>query len=145
MKTQFLVAGLTMFLTLVSSSALNAQTGKSESIQSSSTFEPGKFVDENKNGICDNYETRPLNGWGMGRRFGQGGRFVDANRNGICDYRENANSAGWGLRFIDADKDGLCDNFQERRGRGWRHGWNGRPGAFIQTPTQQPNSGNVSK
>ena len=145
MKKQFLVAGLTMLLALSSSSALIAQTGKSEPTQNNSTFEPGKFVDENKNGICDNYETRPLNGRGMGRGFGQGGRFVDANRNGICDYRENVNSAGRGPRFIDADKDGVCDNFQGRRARGWRHGWHGRPGAFMQNPPQQPNSGNVSK
>jgi hypothetical protein len=75
--------------------------------------QPGKcqgncqvWVDENKNGVCDNYENRaPAQGKGNGNGFcmgrnqdhqgkrmmnGQGGRnFIDENKNGVCDRFEN--------------------------------------------------------
>jgi len=39
----------------------------------------GKFVDNNKNGVCDNFESRGVDGKGM--------NFVDANGDGICDHK----------------------------------------------------------
>lgn len=43
---------------------------------------PGKFVDNNKNGVCDNFEARGTNG--------KGANFVDKNGDGKCDNRQNA-------------------------------------------------------
>jgi hypothetical protein len=43
---------------------------------------PGKFVDSNKNGVCDNFEARGTNG--------KGANFVDKNGDGKCDNRQNA-------------------------------------------------------
>ena len=55
------------------------------------------FVDADKNGICDNYESGTAgqgrgHGKGAGLRNGKGSavNFVDANNNGICDRREVA-------------------------------------------------------
>jgi len=53
------------------------------------------FVDANKNGVCDHYESGTAGqgrgpGRGTGLRNGKGRQvnFVDANNNGICDRRE---------------------------------------------------------
>ncbi|MGC9150589.1 MAG: hypothetical protein ACP5F6_02345 [Microbacter sp.] len=63
----------------------------------------GSYVDNNKNGVCDNFEARHANGTvgrgqgygngrgggkGLGRGQGHGPNYVDKNNNGICDYRE---------------------------------------------------------
>ena len=42
----------------------------------------GKFVDSNKNGVCDHFEARNANG--------KGANFVDKDGNGKCDNRQNA-------------------------------------------------------
>jgi hypothetical protein len=41
------------------------------------TTAPGKFVDTNKNGVCDNHEAKGASG--------QGKNFVDKNGDGKCD------------------------------------------------------------
>lgn len=41
---------------------------------------PGKFADNNNNGVCDNRETMQKNGT-------KGRNFVDANGDGVCDHR----------------------------------------------------------
>ncbi len=38
---------------------------------------PGKFVDKNKDGICDNHQAKVKNG--------KGAKFVDKNGDGVCD------------------------------------------------------------
>lgn len=50
---------------------------------------PGRnFVDTNKDGVCDNWSSRPANG--------RGGQFVDANNDGICDRFTQGNRQGTG-------------------------------------------------
>jgi hypothetical protein len=44
----------------------------------SATQNCGKFVDNDKNGVCDNYE--------KGGKDGKGANFVDANGDGVCDH-----------------------------------------------------------
>lgn len=78
------------------------------------------FVDEDKNGVCDNYETgnrrmgqRMGRGQGLGRCGGRGAGFG----RGAGDGR----GAGFGGRggngnFVDTDKDGVCDNVQNGTG-----------------------------
>lgn len=121
MKKQILMAGLATFMMVAMSNMVNAQN--QTSAPAATNVQPGRFVDENKNGICDNYEARPAQGRGLGRGYGQGRNFVDANKNGICDYREKGVPGGRGPRFVDNDNDGVCDNFRGGRGYSWRHGW----------------------
>lgn len=72
-------------------SAFSKDSGRiNEKINSSAvSFQAGaqnNFIDDNKDGICDNYAdgTCPQNGTGCG--YGRGnGNFVDDNNDGICD------------------------------------------------------------
>lgn len=91
---------------------VNAQT-KSDKDQKKETTENVRtgFVDNNNDGVCDNYDGKrpgkglgPGNGNGEGRGQGKGkglgrrgngqgrggnGNFVDSNKNGTCDNQEN--------------------------------------------------------
>ena len=51
-------------------------------LHSTAKATPGKFVDNNKDGVCDNYQARMKND--------HGANFVDKNGDGICDNRQNA-------------------------------------------------------
>jgi len=66
---------LLVFFTGISFSqvATNATPASTKSVVAT----PGKFVDANKNGICDNHEAK-----GSGA---QGKNFIDANGDGKCD------------------------------------------------------------
>ena len=107
-----LAAAIMMILTLQlkaqSSEASANQAGKQ---QNSVNTNPGKFVDKDNNGVCDNFESRSGKGKGAG--------FVDKNGDGICDNRVNAgnkqgnncrNGQGKGANFVDKNGDGICDN-----------------------------------
>ncbi len=73
----FLTLGLVLFLAgaTFSQAASIASTAKSDTKQT--TAAPGKFVDTNKNGVCDNHEAK---GGGT-----QGKNFKDKNGDGKCD------------------------------------------------------------
>ena len=89
--------------------------------QNGTNIAPGKFVDNNKDGVCDNYQTRMKNGRGV--------NFVDKNGDGICDNRQNAgqgkgNPKGCGIGCQHRNGQGMgnccgygCGN-QHRHGRG---------------------------
>lgn len=109
MKTKLLITGLAI---MAMSTLVNAQnTTKGQRLLNGTGKGPA-YVDNNNNGICDNYENgspvltrgrRNVNGVNrqapgqgqrsgnrMGRGQGQGKNrnFIDADKNGICDYRE---------------------------------------------------------
>ncbi len=81
------------------------------------------FVDENKNGVCDNFENgtcpypnRQLNG--KGRRNMQGGQGTNQN---MRQGRRQGNGQGMGRNaammqrrgFKDDNKNGVCDYYEE--------------------------------
>lgn len=69
---------VTLFTTLTF--AQNQVTSKDVKKTTSAVTTPqGKFVDANKNGVCDNYEARGT--------AGKGANFVDKNGDGVCDNR----------------------------------------------------------
>ena len=49
---------------------------------------PGKFVDNNKDGICDNHQAKMKNGNGKCTNF------VDKNGDGICDNKATCQGKG---------------------------------------------------
>ena len=64
--------------------------------QKMQTNAPGNFVDNNKDGVCDNYQERMKNG--------HGANFVDKNGDGVCDNRQGAgqgkgNPNGYGMGY----------------------------------------------
>lgn len=105
MKTKLIFTALAFFaITSIGFSQNNQPQNQSGRKQGNCQ----SWVDENKNGICDNYEKRtPANGGGKGsgycggrnqgqpgkgmmNRQGRGKDFADENKNGICDRYENA-------------------------------------------------------
>lgn len=75
------------------------------------------FIDENGDGICDNYNNCGVYG-------GQG--YVDENNDGICD-NYNGSGAYAGRGYVDQNNDGICDNYASG-GRGCGGGRGGRGG-----------------
>jgi hypothetical protein len=71
-----------LFLAFFSGQALaqSATTTKDDQTikQPTANQNCGKFVDNDKNGVCDNYEARG--------KDGKGANFVDANGDGVCDH-----------------------------------------------------------
>ena len=89
--------------------------------QTTTKVVPGKFVDNNKDGVCDNYQARVKNR--------QGKNYIDKNGDGICDNRQNTgqgngNPKGCGMgnqHRQGQGKGNCCGNgysYQHRHGRG---------------------------
>lgn len=74
------------------------------------------FIDENGDGVCDNYAANGGKGLGLGK--GERRNFVDADGDGVCDntgsgtknQRKFGNKNQLKTNFVDADGDGVCDN-----------------------------------
>ncbi|MDO9510844.1 MAG: hypothetical protein Q7J34_03720 [Bacteroidales bacterium] len=108
MKHLLLISGLVLAFTF--GTMAQAQTTKKANTQTenSQNVKPGTFIDNDKDGVCDNYQIRNAQGTRNGRNF------VDANADGICD---NATTF----------KNGNRPNGKGKRcGQGFRHrhGWN---------------------
>ena len=89
--------------------------------QSSAKLTPGKFVDNDKDGVCDNYQARV--------NSGRGANFVDKNGDGVCDNRGNfgkgkgnSNGCGKGYQHRNGQGRGNCcgrgNGYQHRHGQG---------------------------
>jgi len=78
---------------------------------------PGKFVDANKNGVCDNFEARG--------QATKGANFIDKNGDGVCDNRGTmgkgqgkGNGCGQGFRHRHGKGNGNCCGRGQGSGRG---------------------------
>lgn len=109
MRTKIFISALAVILSVGVASA--QEPDKKE--KATTTQQGPAFVDNDNNGICDNFEKgtpgnpnangkqRLLDGSGRGMGYGMrngrgGGRnFVDADKNGVCDHYENG-TAGQG-------------------------------------------------
>lgn len=105
MKTKLFITALALAAVTTIASA---QTQGSEQGQRDGKGNGAAFIDNNKDGVCDNYENgTPRQGMankkgqgkgqgyhrgngrsGKGQGRGENGNFIDENKNGICDYRE---------------------------------------------------------
>ena len=106
MKTKLLITALAF---AAATTLASAQTQGTQQGQRDGRGNGTAFIDNNKNGVCDNYENgtprqgmtnkkgtasgqgyHSGNGQGRGNCQGRGGNgnFIDENKNGICDYRE---------------------------------------------------------
>jgi hypothetical protein len=98
MKTKLLFTGLALFASV---SIASAQCQANFKGKCNGTNKGSAYVDNNKDGICDNYtkngsnisgkkknSTSQCNGTGQGKGKGKGKNFVDANNNGMCDRYE---------------------------------------------------------
>jgi len=102
MKTKIFLTGLVLLAFTAVVNAQNPVGGKGNGYgRCNGPCKGTTMVDNNKNGICDNFENRKgnsggqrgngngnCNGTGQGQKQGKGRNFVDANQNGICDKFE---------------------------------------------------------
>ncbi len=119
MKTKLLITGLA-FMALTAIVAAQDNT-RGQAQQAPRQAGSGNYVDADKNGICDYYETN--------RQFNRGGRKM-GNANATGNRRGQATGQGRGLRpeqgrglgpgqgkglapggryFVDENKNGICD------------------------------------
>jgi hypothetical protein len=78
------------------------------------------FVDEDGDGVCDEYPRGRGRGRGWGRGYGRG-QLVDEDGDGVCDEypRGRGRGRGWGRGYgrgqlVDEDGDGVCDQYVDR-------------------------------
>ena len=94
-------------------------TSTQKDAQPQAKVTPGKFVDANKDGVCDNYQAKV--------NTGRGANFVDKNGDGICDNRGNAgkgqgNRNGCGIGYQRGHGNCGGGGFGYQRGHGQGHG-----------------------
>lgn len=84
------------------------------------------YVDEDGDGVCDNYGSNQNgcgNRSGRGNRSGCGKGYVDEDGDGVCDNYSSdqngcanrygqGNHSGCGKEYVDEDGDGVCDNIK---------------------------------
>lgn len=96
MKAQIFLTGLAIVALTTFSTAQNPRSGRGNG-NCNGTGKGSAFVDNNKDGVCDNYGTgksaaqrgkRDGSGNGQGQGKGKGKNFVDVNHNGVCDFYE---------------------------------------------------------
>jgi len=97
MKAQIFLTGLAIVALTTFVSAQNPQCGRGNG-NCNGTGKGVAFVDNNKDGICDNQGAgksgaqkgkRDGTGNGQGQGKGKGKNFVDTNKNGVCDTFES--------------------------------------------------------
>jgi hypothetical protein len=111
MKTKLLIIGLAFIAMTTLASAQNQGPGQRHQ---NSTCRVAAFVDDNKNGICDNYENRLTNAtFGTGNNNFKGYGGGKKQFNGKCGMRQGK---GYNRNFVDSDKNGICD-FRETPGK----------------------------
>jgi hypothetical protein len=96
MKAQIFLTGLAIVALTTFASAQNPQCGRGNG-NCKGTGKAVVFVDNNKDGVCDNQGAgksgaqkgkRDGTGNGQGKGKGKGKNFVDTNKNGVCDTFE---------------------------------------------------------
>ena len=92
------------------------KTAVQNDAQTTAKVTRGNFVDNNKDGVCDNYQARV--------NSGRGANFVDKNGDGVCDNRGNfgkgkgnPNGCGKGYQHRNGQGRGNCCG----RGNGHQH------------------------
>lgn len=106
MKTKLFITGLALFaITTLGFS----QNGNPQDRPGRNQGNQTEWVDENNDGICDNYENRtPGQGYGKGNGYRRG---MNQGQPG----KGLMNGQGRGRYFVDEDKNGVCDRYEETR------------------------------
>lgn len=84
-------------------------------VDCNNSCESKNYVDENSDGVCDNYSGTCNSSDVNGKNY------VDEDSDGVCDnYAENCNNAN-NNNYVDTDSDGICDNYSSGK-----HNQNGK-------------------
>lgn len=114
MKTKNIILGLALIASGLMVDAQNAGPVKPLNKNNQKGI---AFVDNNKDGICDNYGSRKgFRGNGQGAGNGQGLRMRNGqgkgNANCLALGRGQGKGNPQGRNFIDANNNGVCDRFE---------------------------------
>ena len=121
MKTVKRITVLLAVLIFASYQGISQNTATTQkNAQATTKVTPGKFVDNNKDGVCDNYQAKG--------NSGRGANFVDKNGDGVCDNRGNfgkgrgnSNGCGKGYQHRNRQGHGNCcgigNGYQHRHGQ----------------------------
>jgi hypothetical protein len=119
MLTKTLLPVMILAFVAVQGFAQTASTKASKESQTPAKSVQGKFVDNNNDGVCDNYQSKVKNG--------KCTNFVDKNGDGICDNckcqgkgKGNANCCGTGGQHKQGN--GNCGGCGNGQGKQHRHG-----------------------
>jgi hypothetical protein len=109
MKTKLLLSGLAL---LAATTLVSAQTTATTNEQANAPKKGQFYVDNNNDGVCDNFGSRQ----GRTARQGKGQGVCNGQGQGLRQGKGNGQGQGkgQGRNFIDANKDGICDNYQSR-------------------------------
>ncbi|HBX50834.1 MAG TPA: hypothetical protein DEH02_07180 [Bacteroidales bacterium] len=121
MKTLVLAAA-GMFFSLT---AAQAQTVKEEKVkkETTGTYTPGVFIDNNKDGVCDNFDAS------IGKGKNAGKNFVDENKDGVCDnHGKYGNGKGYGKGHSHGNGHGYKQGNNHGTGHGYGFGYGYRHG-----------------
>lgn len=106
MKTKAFITAMALVATIGLATAQNQNQAAKETAKT--TQNGPAFVDNNNNGVCDNYENgTPGNPNANGKQ-----RLFDGSGRGQGKGQGLRNGRGQGRNFVDADKDGVCDNYE---------------------------------
>jgi len=110
MKTKLFLTGLAIIAITTISFGQNSGTTN----QPASSGKGVAFVDENKDGICDNFENRNGKDQSARGRYGNKGGSGYGNGRGNCNGKGPGKGQGQGngRNFVDKNEDGICDNFK---------------------------------
>ena len=112
----FAIMSFMTYQGLAQNGSTNTPQTNSQVTQTSTNAAPGNFVDNNKDGVCDNYQSRI--------KSGHGTNFVDKNGDGICDNRPNAGQGRGnpnGCRMGNQHRHGHGQGNCCRGGNGYQH------------------------
>lgn len=106
MKAKIFLTGLALVALATFATAQRPATAKGNGSKTcDGTAKCTAFVDANKNGICDTYETRTANG-SQGKGNGTG------TCTGIGSGQGQKQGKGKGVNFVDVNQNGVCDTYE---------------------------------
>lgn len=101
------VGTMSVFAAPVTESRNNILQKRSETCRGAS------FVDEDNDGVCDNYQSGQCQGKGQGKGQYNCQRLKNGSGEGLKNGQKQGNGQGTcGVNFVDEDGDGVCDNYQ---------------------------------
>jgi len=104
MKAKIFLTGLALVAVTAFSIAQNQDSKKGNGNGTcNGTAKCAAFVDVNKNGVCDTFESPTAN---VSARNG------NRNGNGNCDGTGKGKGQGKGKNFVDANNNGICDTYE---------------------------------
>jgi len=110
MKLKLFISGLALLTITGLVSAQNQRNGRGNGIgQCNRTGKDAAYVDNNNNGVCDNFENRTTAQKENGQ--GKSAGFVDGNKYRNCDNFQSRKPTrkgkrqGRGMGFVDVNKD----------------------------------------